>query len=75
MSPDELTDYGSVLIDHPHACAFTMWTAKYDYRDSYAHLEYVYFERPEIKAAMEAISLKDLIIKAVEAYLEKKGGK
>ena len=29
----------------------------------------------KVKAAMEGISLKELIIKAVEAYLEKKGGK
>ena len=27
------------------------------------------------KAALEGITLKDLIIKAVEAYLKKKGGK
>ena len=56
MSPDELWEYGSVLIGHPHACAFTMWTARYDYRESYAELEYVYFERSEIQAVMGELS-------------------
>jgi hypothetical protein len=32
-------------------------------------------QEAKVRAAMEAISLKELIIKAVAAYLEKKGGK
>ncbi len=56
MSLDELREYGSVLIGHPHACAFTMWTARYDYREKYAELEYKYFRRPEIAAVMGELS-------------------
>lgn len=32
-------------------------------------------KRAKAQAAMEGISLNDFIVKAIEAYLEKKGGK
>lgn len=55
MSPAELVRYGTPLIRHPYACAFLMWSAKYDYSSSYADLEYRYFRRPEIQQAMRTL--------------------
>jgi hypothetical protein len=52
MSPAEIVRYGTPLIRHPYACAFLMWSAKYDYSDANAHLKYRYFKRPEIQRAM-----------------------
>lgn len=54
MSADELLQYGRALIGHAYACAFTMWTARYDYGSSSGG--YAYFERAEIKAAMQELS-------------------
>ena len=56
MSPAELVRYGTPLITHPYACAFLMWSAKYDYSDANAHLKYQYFKRPEIERAMRKLS-------------------
>ena len=56
MSPAELREYGSTLINHPYACAFMMWSARYDYKEKYDYLNYTYFKRPEIKAAMTDLS-------------------
>jgi hypothetical protein len=58
MSADELREYGAVLIGHPYACAFLMWSAKYDYGERHSHLGYRYFERPEIREALA--HLRDL---------------
>jgi len=55
MSPVEVVRYGTPLIKHPYACAFLMWSAKYDYSSSYAHLKYGYFRRPEIRQAMQTL--------------------
>jgi hypothetical protein len=55
MSPAEVIRYGTPLITHPYACAFLMWSAKYDYSESWAHLRYTYFKRPEIRRAMQTL--------------------
>ena len=55
MSPAEVVRYGTPLIRHPYACAFLMWSAKYDYSASNAHLKYTYFKRPEIRRAMREL--------------------
>jgi len=55
MSPGEIGRYGTVLIRQPAACAFLMWSAKYDYSSSYAALDYRYFRRPEIRRAMRTL--------------------
>jgi len=55
MSPVEVVRYGTPLIRHPYACAFLMWSAKYDYSSSNAHLKYRYFRRPEIRQAMRTL--------------------
>jgi hypothetical protein len=55
MSPAEVVRYGTPLISHPYSCAFLMWSAKYDYSDGNAHLNYRYFRRPEIRQAMRQL--------------------
>jgi hypothetical protein len=55
MSPAELVRYGRPLIQHPYACAFLMWSAKYDYGSSWAPLNYRYFRLPEIRKAMRTL--------------------
>lgn len=55
MSPAEVVRYGTPLIRHPYACAFLMWSAKYDYSSSWAHLKYTYFKRAEIRRAMRKL--------------------
>ncbi len=51
MSPEELRAYGAALIAEPYACAFTMWTLRFDNTT-----DYEYFARPEIGAAITDLS-------------------
>jgi hypothetical protein len=55
MSPAELVRYGRPLIKNPYACAFLMWSAKYDYSSSWASLHYTYFKRREVQQAMRTL--------------------
>jgi hypothetical protein len=55
MSPEEVVRYGTPLIRHRYACAFLMWSAKYDYGSNWADLNYRYFKRPEIRRAMRTL--------------------
>jgi hypothetical protein len=55
MSPAEVLRYGTPLIRHRYACSFLMWSAKYDYSESRAHLKYRYFKRADIRQAMQKL--------------------
>ncbi len=48
MSAQELRDYAGTLVGSDGACAFLMW--RYDWND------YVYFERPDIHAAISELA-------------------
>lgn len=48
MSPQELLNYGEKLINEPYGCAMLMWHLNFD--------DIVYFDVPEIAAAMDRLS-------------------